>query len=162
MPASAGLGVGTWADYFRRTHSAQPKPAENCEETGGCVPPPGGAGAGEGSATASPFAAPDPWAPVSAHFADLGELSPADRAEVHYRVTYAGYLAREERQIARLVDIEKIKLPLDLDYATVRGLRAESRAKLAAARPVTLGQASRISGVSPADISVLMVWCARR
>jgi tRNA uridine 5-carboxymethylaminomethyl modification enzyme len=81
---------------------------------------------------------------------------------VHYRVTYAGYLAREERQVARLADVEKIKLSPDLDYSTVRGLRAESRAKLTAARPVTLGQASRISGVNPADISVLMIFCAKK
>ena len=166
LPAAAGLGVGTWADHLRRFHSAQPKPADAADGDGpatdagaGCELPPTTAAGGVGRGTGS---ADDPWATVAAHLPELTALAPADRAEVHYRVTYAGYLAREERQIARLADIEKIKLPADLDYSTVRGLRAESRAKLAAARPVTLGQASRISGVNPADISVLMVLCARR
>jgi tRNA uridine 5-carboxymethylaminomethyl modification enzyme len=95
--------------------------------------------------------------PVPAEFDALAE---AERAEVIYRVVYAGYLAREERQIARLADVEKIRIPVDFDFAAVRGLRAESLAKLVAARPVSLGQASRISGVNPADISVLMVYLA--
>ncbi len=162
LPAAAGLGVGTWADHLRRFHSAQPKPEDLAAAAGpGCELPLAGDGAGRGSIGAS-ATDQDVWTAVVAHLPELTALAPADRAEVHYRVTYAGYLAREERQIARLADIEKIKIPADLDYATVRGLRAESRAKLAAARPVTLGQASRISGVNPADISVLMVLCAKR
>ncbi len=160
LPTAAGLGVGTWADYLRRVHSAQPKPVDAGEGVSACAIPQGGpsTGVGEGALSCES----DPWTKVGAHLPELGLLSVADRAEVHYRVTYAGYLAREERQIARLADVEKIKLPADLDYTTVRGLRAESRAKLAAARPVTLGQASRISGVNPADISVLMILCAKR
>ena len=99
--------------------------------------------------------------PVPPEFDGLAE---AERAEVIYRVVYAGYLAREERQVARLADVEKIRIPVDFDFTAVRGLRAESLAKLVAARPVSLGQASRISGVNPADISVLMVYlsAARR
>ena len=77
--------------------------------------------------------------------------------EVLYRVSHQGYLAREERQIAKLSEIEKIKIPPHIDYAQVRGLRKESALKLAEIRPYTLGQASRISGVNPADISTLMV-----
>lgn len=99
---------------------------------------------------------------VGGYLPEIAALSEIERSEVHYRVTYAGYLEREARQVARLSDIEKIKIPANLDYSTVRGLRAESRAKLAEARPVTLGQASRISGVNPADISVLMIWCSRK
>lgn len=79
------------------------------------------------------------------------------RAEVLYRISYAGYLARERRQIEKLSEIEKIRLPADLDYAAIPGLRKESASKLAATKPMTLGQASRISGVNPADISILMV-----
>jgi tRNA uridine 5-carboxymethylaminomethyl modification enzyme len=146
LPAGAGLGTGTWADYLRRAQSASAPAGSSETETS----------AGERSGVG------DPWAPLAVHLSGLAALSPEERAEVHYRVTYAGYLAREERQIARFADVEKIKLPVDLDYATVRGLRAESRAKLAAARPVNLGQASRISGVNPADISVLMVYCSSR
>ena len=79
------------------------------------------------------------------------------RQEVLYRVSHQGYLAREQRQIAKLSEIEKIKIPPHIDYAQVRGLRKESALKLAEIRPYTLGQASRISGVNPADISTLMV-----
>jgi tRNA uridine 5-carboxymethylaminomethyl modification enzyme len=79
------------------------------------------------------------------------------RQEVLYRVSHQGYLAREQRQIAKLSEIEKIKIPPHIDYTQVRGLRKESALKLAEIRPYTLGQASRISGVNPADISTLMV-----
>ncbi|MBW8780759.1 MAG: tRNA uridine-5-carboxymethylaminomethyl(34) synthesis enzyme MnmG [Verrucomicrobia bacterium] len=82
------------------------------------------------------------------------------RQEVLYRVSYQGYLAREQRQIAKLNEVEKIKIPANLDYLQVRGLRKESALKLTEIRPYTLGQASRISGVNPADISVLMVLIA--
>lgn len=99
----------------------------------------------------------DSWTALSHAFPEVSGLSTADRSEIHYRVTYAGYLAREERQVARLSDAERIKIPSDFDFLAVRGLRAESRTKLNSARPVSLGQASRISGVNPADISVLMV-----
>lgn len=82
--------------------------------------------------------------------------------EVIYRVSYAGYLDREKRQIAKLNDIERIKLPVNLDYLSLKGLRRESALKLAEFKPVSLGQASRISGVNPADISVLMVLLAAK
>lgn len=166
LPASAGLGVGTWADHLRRLHSAQPKAAESGEGGGGGAARPTGCGAESGASVSASGdaggAGRTAWHALAGQFPELAELSAAERAEVDYRVTYAGYLAREERQIARLADVEKIKLPAEIDYAAVRGLRAESRAKLAAARPVTLGQASRISGVNPADISVLMVYCSSR
>ena len=74
-----------------------------------------------------------------------------------YRIVYAGYLAREQRQVAKLLEVEKVKIPPDFDFSAVRGLRAESRSKWIDARPVSVGQAGRISGVSPADLSVLLV-----
>ncbi len=80
------------------------------------------------------------------------------RDEVLYRVGYQGYLAREERQIARMTQVDNIRLPSDVNYLIIKGLRKESALKLAEIRPMTLGQASRISGVNPADISILMVW----
>lgn len=83
--------------------------------------------------------------------------SQAVRDEVLYRISYAGYLQRELRQIDKLSEIEKIRIPPGLDFLAVRGLRKESALKLAQIKPYTLGQASRISGVNPADISVLMV-----
>jgi tRNA uridine 5-carboxymethylaminomethyl modification enzyme len=93
---------------------------------------------------------------------ELQRESPGIRDEVIYRVKYQGYLARERRQIEKLAGIENVKIPLSLDFEQVRGLRKESSLKLKQIRPVTLGQASRISGVNPADISVLMVWLAAR
>lgn len=82
------------------------------------------------------------------------------RDEVLYRVTYRGYLEREERQIEKLKAVEKIKLPASIDYLKIPGLRRESALKLQQFRPVNLGQAGRISGVNPADLSVLMVLLA--
>ena len=139
----SGLGQGTWADHLRRAQAGHGLAATTAA---------GDAGAGEGRGDAKDLPVPP----------EFSTLSPAERAEVLYRVTYAGYLEREERQIARLADVERIKIPPDFDYKTVRGLRAESLSKLAAIRPVNLGQASRISGVNPADISVLMVLLEAR
>jgi tRNA uridine 5-carboxymethylaminomethyl modification enzyme len=90
------------------------------------------------------------------------ELPQALQDEVLYRVSYAGYLSREERQIAKLSRVEKIRLPAGLDYGTIRGLRRESALKLNQIRPYTLGQASRISGVNPADVSILMIYVESR
>jgi tRNA uridine 5-carboxymethylaminomethyl modification enzyme len=89
--------------------------------------------------------------------AGFAQESPTVCQEVLYRITYRGYLARELRQIEKLREVEKIRIPDAIDYLTVRGLRRESALKLAQSRPYTLGQASRISGVNPADISILMV-----
>ncbi len=82
------------------------------------------------------------------------------REEVLYRVIYAGYLERELRQVEKLKHIEKIRIPLAMDYAAIPGMRRESALKLAQFCPQNLGQASRISGVNPADISILMIQIA--
>ena len=95
--------------------------------------------------------------PAVSYPADFLALPTATREEVLYRVSYAGYLSREERQIAKLAQVEKIKIPVSFDYHQVRGLRRESALKLEHIKPRTLGQASRISGVNPADISLLMI-----
>ncbi len=79
------------------------------------------------------------------------------RDEVLYRIRYRGYLDRERRTIDRLSGLERVRIPAGLDFKAVRGLRKECALKLAELRPATLGQASRISGVSPADLSVLLV-----
>ncbi len=79
------------------------------------------------------------------------------RAEVLYRIKYRGYLERELRHIEKLRIAEQIRIPGSIDYSTIRGLRRESALKLQEIRPHTLGQASRISGVNPADITILMV-----
>ncbi|MEM1222795.1 MAG: tRNA uridine-5-carboxymethylaminomethyl(34) synthesis enzyme MnmG [Verrucomicrobiota bacterium] len=78
--------------------------------------------------------------------------------EVFYRVVFKGYLEREMKQIEKLRHIDKIRIPDGFNYDEVKGLRHESAGKLAAITPRTLGQASRISGVNPVDISILMVY----
>ncbi len=88
---------------------------------------------------------------------DFVRETPQIRHEVIYKVSYQGYLERELRQVERLKDVEKIRIPLNLDYLSIPGLRRESAVKLAHIKPLTLGQASRMSGVNPTDISLLMV-----
>jgi tRNA uridine 5-carboxymethylaminomethyl modification enzyme len=88
---------------------------------------------------------------------ELRKEPAAVQNEALYRVSYAGYLQREQRQIEKMSGIEKIRIPGAFDFLSIRGLRRESALKLAEFKPYTLGQASRISGVNPADISVLMV-----
>ena len=86
------------------------------------------------------------------------ELSPAVTDEVEIQIKYAGYLTRQEKQVEEFKKEEARLLPDDLDYAAIPGLRLEAREKLAAIRPVSIGQAGRISGVSPADIAVLLIY----
>ena len=71
---------------------------------------------------------------------------------------YEGYLKQGYEQIERAKKLEDKLLPPDMDYLSLEGLRLEAREKLDKIRPLNLGQAGRISGVSPADIAVLMVW----
>ena len=78
--------------------------------------------------------------------------------EVEIQVKYAGYLARQEKQVAEFKKEEARLLPGDIDYNSIGGLRLEARQKLSEIRPVSVGQAGRISGVSPADIAVLLIW----
>lgn len=75
-------------------------------------------------------------------------------------IKYGGYLEKSRKQIERAAKLEQKKLPEDINYGGIAGLRLEAREKLQRVRPLTLGQASRISGVNPADITVLMVWLA--
>ncbi|MDR3317000.1 MAG: tRNA uridine-5-carboxymethylaminomethyl(34) synthesis enzyme MnmG [Puniceicoccales bacterium] len=87
----------------------------------------------------------------------LGMVSDAEWEEIFYRVSYAGYLERERRTIDRLGAMDAVPIPENMDYAAIRGLRTESRQKLAAIRPRTLGQAGRISGVGAADVGLVRV-----
>ena len=86
------------------------------------------------------------------------ELSLAVTDEVEIQIKYAGYLTRQEKQVEEFKKEEAHLLPDDLDYAAIPGLRLEAREKLAAIHPVSIGQAGRISGVSPADIAVLLIY----
>ena len=85
-------------------------------------------------------------------------LSPAVTEEVQIQIKYAGYLARQEKQVEAFRKEESRHLPENVDYESISGLRLEARQKLAQIRPVSIGQASRISGVSPADIAVLLIY----
>ena len=86
------------------------------------------------------------------------ELSPEIREAVEIRMKYAGYLARQQKQVEEFRREESRLLPETIDYQSIQGLRVEARQKLQQIRPVSVGQASRISGVSPADIAVLLIW----
>jgi len=78
--------------------------------------------------------------------------------EVEIQLKYAGYLARQEKQVEEFKKEESRLLPENIDYHSIAGLRLEARQKLAEIRPMSIGQAGRISGVSPADIAVLLIW----
>lgn len=82
--------------------------------------------------------------------------------QVEIEIKYEGYIVRQQRQVEQYKKMEKRRIPADLDYNAISSLRLEARQKLIAYKPVSVGQASRISGVSPADISVLLVYLEQR
>jgi tRNA uridine 5-carboxymethylaminomethyl modification enzyme len=92
----------------------------------------------------------------------LGMYSAEERERVEIRVKYRGYLDRERERLRRFRNLEDVPVPPHLDFGELRGISMEGREKLARIRPETVGQASRISGVSPADISVLLVALRRK
>ena len=89
-------------------------------------------------------------------------LSKAVTDEVEIQIKYAGYLLRQEKQVEEFKKEEARLLPQDLDYESIGGLRLEARQKLQQIRPRSIGQAGRISGVSPADIAVLLIYLEQR
>ena len=93
---------------------------------------------------------------------DRPPLSRAITEAVEIRLKYAGYIARQEKQVKEFQKAESRPLPPDADYEAIQGLRLEARQKLQEIRPLSVGQASRISGVSPADVAVLLIWLEQR
>ena len=98
-------------------------------------------------------------------YADIAPFDPqrpvlplAVTEEVEIQIKYAGYLTRQLRQVEEFRKEESRRLPEDICYEEIQGLRLEAREKLSAIRPMSIGQASRISGVSPADVAVLLIW----
>ena len=89
------------------------------------------------------------------------DLGPEVIQQVEIAVKYAGYIDRQELEVARFKTLEDKQIPGTFDYDSVHSLRTEARQKLSKIRPATVGQASRISGVSPSDIGILMVWLKR-
>ena len=97
-------------------------------------------------------------AEIKSEFGVLDEY-PWDLLEsAETEIRYAGYLEKENKEIEKAARLEEKRLPPDIDYFSIEGVRLEARQKLDAVRPLNLGQAGRISGVNPADIAVLMVW----
>ena len=90
----------------------------------------------------------------------LDDVLAAEQVEI--RTKYAGYIARQQDEIARLRASEDIRLPESIDYSVISGLSKEIQSKLETTRPATLGQASRIPGVTPAAISLLMIHLKKR
>ena len=86
---------------------------------------------------------------------------PSVSEQIEIQAKYAGYITRQRGEVERSIKQEKTKIPLELDYSHVRGLSTEVRQKLQVARPESLGQAGRISGVTPAAISLLWVHLKR-
>ena len=102
-------------------------------------------------------------------YADLAPFDPQRPAlekavteEVEIAMKYQGYIARQLRQVEEFRRLEARTLPEEIDYAGLSGLRLEAREKLERIRPMNLGQASRISGVSPADVAALMIWLEKK
>ena len=94
--------------------------------------------------------------------ADNADLDPLVREQVEVEVKYEGYVRRQMADIEEMRRLENRLLPPDMDFTAVTGLRLEAQEKLQRIRPRSIGQASRISGVSPADVSVLIIWLAGR
>ena len=98
------------------------------------------------------------YADIAPFDPDRPALPEAVTQEVEIQVKYAGYLARQEKQVDAFRKEEARLLPKELNYEAIQGLRLEARQKLSRIRPMSIGQAGRISGVSPADIAVLLIW----
>ena len=102
------------------------------------------------------------YADIAPFDADRPDLPEAVTEEVEIQIKYAGYLARQEKQVAEFRREEARAIPEDIDYRSITGLRLEAQEKLSAIRPVSVGQAGRISGVSPADIAVLLIYLEQK
>ena len=98
------------------------------------------------------------YADLAPFDADRPVLPEAITNEVEIQIKYAGYLERQQRQVEEFRKEESRLLPADMNYEAITGLRLEARQKLAEIRPLSIGQAGRISGVSPSDIAVLLIW----
>lgn len=100
-------------------------------------------------------------------YTDLAEFDPGRPAlkyslvnKLEIELKYSGYIKIQQEQIEKMRRLEEKRLPADLDYKTIKGLRLEAQEKLNKFRPLNVGQAGRISGVNPADVSVLLIWLA--
>ncbi|HPR24469.1 MAG TPA: tRNA uridine-5-carboxymethylaminomethyl(34) synthesis enzyme MnmG, partial [Bacillota bacterium] len=90
------------------------------------------------------------------------EMKKHEAEELQVRIKYKGYIEKQLAQIERFRKMEDKKLDENMNYREIQGIREEAKQKLEALKPLSLGQASRISGVSPADINVLMIWLEKK
>ena len=95
------------------------------------------------------------------NFEELKDIDRRCLEEVATSIKYEGYLNKQQAVIEDINKLENKSLPQDIDYSQIKGLRIEARQKLDKIKPLNLGQASRISGVSPADITVLLVYLSK-
>ena len=96
-------------------------------------------------------------APQEMSLQEISEVSPEVSEQIEIQAKYAGYIERQNVQVQRLAQQEDVCLPQDLDYASVIGLSNEAKQKLLQIKPITIGQAARISGITPSAISLLLV-----
>ncbi len=97
------------------------------------------------------------WEHLLAQLPELSQVPREVAQQIEYDEKYAGYIARQEIEVDRLHRLQEKRIPASFDYAALVQLRTEAREKLARTRPVSLAQASRISGITPADVAVLMI-----
>jgi tRNA uridine 5-carboxymethylaminomethyl modification enzyme len=98
------------------------------------------------------------WSDVVPHEPDLATISREVALQVVYDIKYAGYIARQEQQVERMQRLADKSIPPHFDYTIIKQLRCEAREKLSRVRPLTLAQASRISGITPADMALVMAY----
>jgi tRNA uridine 5-carboxymethylaminomethyl modification enzyme len=92
---------------------------------------------------------------------ELNNVDPSIVTQTEIQLKYEGYISREEDVAKKMNRLEDVKIPEMIDYSKLTSLSAEAKEKLTALAPVTIGQASRISGISPSDVSVLLVYLGR-
>jgi tRNA uridine 5-carboxymethylaminomethyl modification enzyme len=97
------------------------------------------------------------WSDLATRYESLMGISVEVAEQVMNDVKYAGYVARQETEVSRLRRLAEKRIPQEFDYSTMLQLRTEAREKFAKVRPISLAQASRISGITPADMAVLLV-----
>jgi len=101
------------------------------------------------------------WGQIAQADPGSSELEPAIAAKVEVEIKYSGYVERQKEEIERFQKMENLSIPGDFDYSAMTGLKKEAREKLSRLRPATIGQASRISGINPSDISILLIFLRR-
>ncbi|HEY2827391.1 MAG TPA: tRNA uridine-5-carboxymethylaminomethyl(34) synthesis enzyme MnmG [Pirellulales bacterium] len=97
------------------------------------------------------------WTDLTTHLPELAQVSPEVARQLEYDLKYAGYVARQEIEVSRLQRLQEKRIPTSFDYSSLPQLRTEAREKFAQVRPISLAQASRISGITPADVAILLV-----